>query len=337
MAEENQEQNIDDTQQDQKDVVDDKQTDDIKPTDDTKEDKEGFFASTMKYIRDKIKSGDKDTESDDDVEATLSGADIPDEFSNAAESLGWSGDEIIKFASKGNSGKPYTDEELVEMIPDLLAQLEEDEEGDLKDDGQDKVSKPDGAGKTKDEDGKGKSKLAEIPDELREQLKKEIIDELGLGDVKDEIKSLRDERQTREEAMVLIRANELFDNASKEFEIFGKTDELPKYPAGKNKGQLIPSSPAFKARSEVFGDALAFMSHYKMNVDEAMAKAISTYAGKNLKDSVKRSVIKDLKSHEKNLSGSRTSKEMRKNYSSKREEDIDFIRGLQEASGQQTS
>ena len=336
MTEQNLEQNVEeqesvDTQQNQEKITENKQSEDIQQSQKTGDDKEGFFASTMKYIRGAMKSGKEDAESDE-AEVSLSGIDIPDDFSDAAEALGWSSDSIIEFASSGNSGKPYTNDELQSMIPDLLAQLKEEDESEG-----DKLDKNDKSSETDRIEDKVKTqetKLTEIPDELREQLKKEILDELNLGDMQSEFQSLKEDRQRQRDIAVLNRANELFDDTSKEFEIFGKTKNLPTYPAGRHKGSLISSNPAVKARTEVFGDALAFMSHYGVTIDEAMTKAINAYAGKHLKDDVRRKIIKDLKSHEKVLSGSRVSKEIRKSYPSEREEDIDYIRNLQKAAGQ---
>ena len=298
------------------------------------DDQDGFFKSTMKYIRGALSSKDESSEDDSGAkDDTLSETAIPDGFSNAVEALGWSGDDIIEFASKGNNGKPYTDEQLKAMIPELLSQSEEDSDKTTKAGEQDtkQVTKPDTKSEVSDDNKENQ--------ELREQIKKEVIEELGLGDVqelRDSIQQTKENQVAQIETARINRANELFDNASKEFDIFGLTKDLPKYPAGKNKGSYILSSPAMKARAEVFGDALAFMSHYESPIDEAMGKALDAYKGKHLKDDVKRGVIKDLKKHERNLSGSRTSKEVKKSYDSKRDEEIDYIRNLQQAAGAET-
>lgn len=285
--------------------------------------KEGFFKSTVKYIREALKSDKDEYESKSD-DASLSDTDIPDDFSTAAESLGWTGDDIIEFASKGNSGKAYTNEELKTMVPEMLSKLEESEK-EPKEEREDDDKKLEKKVKLEDSDEQK---------ELREQIKKEIMEDLGIDDLKEEIGKVKEDRESQNQSIRIDRANKLFDEASKTFEVFGLTKDLPKYPAGTNKGDFILSSPAFQARAEVFNDAEIFIEHQGLGLDEAMAKALSTYKGKHLESNTKRKLVKDLKKHEKHLSGARTSKDVKKTHGSEREEDIDYIKNLQRASGQ---
>jgi len=297
-----------------------------------KDSKEGFFKSTIDYIKKSLKSGEADDSSSDEA-ASLSETNIPDDFSETAEKLGWTGEDIVEFASNGNKGKAFTDEELKAMVPEMLAQLEEDATDDTKQ-GDKQATKTETKSEVSDKD-KDADKDANA--ELRAQLKEEILKELGLDNVqelKDSISQAKEEREFQTTTRIKNRADELFDDMSKEIPVFGLTKDLPVYPAGKNKGLPIQSSPAFKARSEVYGDAIVFMNAYDLPIDEAMRKAFAAYGGKNLKDETRRKVVKDLKAQEQNLSGSRTGKEVKKDYSTKREEDIDYIRQLQRATGQ---
>lgn len=291
--------------------------------------REGFFKSTVNYIRKALKSEESETEDEDSdsSKGTLSSTDIPDGFSEAAEALGWPGDDIIEFASKGNNGKPYSDQELKDMVPELLAELESSSEEDR----EKKTKKPAIDLKTDPQsEGSDKDK------ELREQIKKEIMDDLGIDSLKEEIGKVKEDRELQDQTTQIARANELFDKASETFKVFGLTKDLPKYPSGANKGKWILSSPAFKSRAEVYGDAEVFIKHQGLDVSEAMEKALNSYKGKHLETDTKRKLVKDLKKHEKHLSGSRAGKEIKKTHGSEREEDIDYIRNLQRASGQET-
>lgn len=319
---EEQEQKINDTTPESVDGAK-SQTESVDSTETDKESKEGFFKSTVNYIRKALKSEDSGPESES--EDSSSETDIPDDFSNAAESLGWTGDDIIEFASKGNNGKPYTNQELNDMVPELLAELESDSEKEI-----DKKS----GEKTVDLKTGTESESPDKDKELREQIKKEIMEELGIDSLKEEIGKVKEDRELQDQTNLIARANELFDKASETFKVFGLSKDLPKYPSGTNKGKYILSSPAFQVRAEVYGDAEAFMKHQGLDVNEAMEKALNVYKGKHLEVDVKRKVVKDLKKHEKHLSGSRTGKEVKKVHGSERDEDIDYIRGLQRAAGQ---
>ena len=296
---------------------------------------EGFFKSTLSFIRNGLKRGtsaNETTEAVGDDEENLEGNSpdsastedgIPDDFSNVAESLGWTADEIVDFASTGKNGKPYTNKELLDMVPEMGTKQEEKSTP-----AQSPVtpSTPEEAADKKDD-----SKSAEV--QLREQIKREILEELG--GVKNELSAFKEEREREDNIRKYNRANELFDDMSKDIPGLGKTAELPKWPTGPKKGQVITSSPEFKARSEVYQYAQAFMGGGQNSFDDAMKLAFSTYQGKHMKDQIRQTVIKDMKKHERSLSGARTGKETTKSYSSEREEDIDFIRQLQEAAGRE--
>lgn len=295
-----------------------KESDEDKDTDS----KDGVFKSMTRYIKDKLKSSSDSDDLSKDEDSSLADTDIPDEFSNAAESLKWSGEDIIKFASEGKNGKPFTNEELLEMVPELLAESEEpDKETDKESD-------------KKTTDLKSETQDSDKETELRDQIKKELIEELGLDGVKDMVREVKEKQELDKHTALVNSANDIFDEASKTFKVFGLTKDLPKYPAGTNKGQIIFSSPAFKARAEVYDDAVALMEKRDLTIDVAMKKALNIYKGAHLEDDVRRKTIKDLKKHEKHLSGSRTSKEVKKTHQSERDEDIDYIKNLQRAAGQ---
>lgn len=284
----------------------------------------GFFHDTMDWIKDKIASKPAEDTSDDTGDGSLVGTDIPDEFSTVAEALGWEADDIIDFASKGNNGQPYTDDELKAMVPELTGILEEHEKKDTQ-----QTDK-----QTTDQTTDDKKTTDDPNAKLRAELKQEILKELGVEsvqEIRDEITQSKQDREDTKTTQLVTRVNELFDDASKEFKVLGLTKDLPKYPVGPNKGEVILSSPQFKARAEVYNDAAAFMTHQNLSIDEAMGKALDLYRGRHLKEDTRREVVKDLKKQETNLSGPRTAREVKKDYQSAREEDIDYIRNLQRA------
>ena len=203
---------------------------------------------------------------------------IPDKFSEAALAQGWTDEDIEDFASN------YTDEELLEMLPSLLGETSVKTETNS-----DKVVTPE----TKDvkvdnsqDDEKTKKLMARI-----EALEK------AQG------KSSEETEQQKLTGLV-HRASQTFDDVSKEFEVFGKTEELPRFP----DGRIVPTSPQMKARNEVWD--LAYHLHKTgMDFDNAMSISLNSYKGKNLAKDVKRSMIKDLKNREIKLSGKRTNHE----------------------------
>lgn len=220
------------------------------------------------------------------------GTAIPNEFTTAATQAGWTEEEIVAFAAD------YNDVQLKEMIPFLLEEEKESEP----------EVKP--VDKEKETPSTDKATLPkETVDAIKEELRKEFEAELkSLKEKAD--KADKAEQEFKQSAMVSA-INKAFDEAG--VDVFGKTEELPVFPSGAKKGQYIPTSPQFKARSEVYDKAQAFLAIGKP-VEEAMQDALTWYKGKYLEGDVKRSVIKDLKRNEKKLSAKRTSKETTPQY-----------------------
>lgn len=215
-------------------------------------------------------------------------------FTKVALAQGWEQGEIDKF-TEGLDG-----ELLLSMIPELM---DTDEEEDV-DSEEEHKSEDEAKGKPKPTDGDSKddSTKAEI-----EALKKEIED-LKQGKEKDKEKEAQ-----QQVAEILTTADKMFDQASEKFEIFGKTEELLKYPAGPKKGQYVLGQPAIVARDEVWKKALPFIKT-GAPVEEAMDIAITWYKGKELEKDIHRDIIKDLKKNEHKLSAKRSSKKTSKVY-----------------------
>ncbi|MBE3036077.1 MAG: hypothetical protein IMZ70_03190, partial [Candidatus Atribacteria bacterium] len=209
--------------------------------------------------------------------------DIPQPFFDVASKQGWTEDEIMDFV--GTTERHYTDEELIEMIPLLNGEEPVKEQAKSSD----KVAEPE-------------TKEAKVKDSQADENTKKLLDRIEALE-KAQGKSQEDTEAKKLQG-IIHQASQTFDDKSKEFEIFGKTEELPKFP----DGRIVPNSPQMKARNEVFD--LAYILYDKgVAFDKAMETSLNAYKGKNLSSDVKRSIIKDLKKNEKRLSGKHTSHE----------------------------
>lgn len=239
----------------------------------------------------------------------------PKEFVEAAEADGWTADDIAEFAAD------KTDEELLELLPSLI----EEEEVDIEE--EEPAEEP--AKEEKSED------IEALKSSMKEELLKEVLAELGPKfETLDDFKQDQNRRQIFND---LATADKILDGASKDFPELGEYEKMPKFTTGSRKGQLIPTSKEFKARAEVFDMAVALRSAGRSNsMEDAMADALAWYRGKHGQKQTERKVIRNLKAHEKKLSGARTGKETKREYNSTRDEVIDFIRQQQKALGTDT-
>lgn len=244
-------------------------------TETTEETAEETKEETKETIVDKIKNKIKEFTSSNEEPTEIA---VPDDFSKAALNAGWSSEDIQDFA------KDFSEEELHEMIPTLIG-----EDTDESDETSDTLEEEE-TNETKDEDS-----------QEDEQVKKllERIEALEKAQGK-----AQEDNEKQEIVNLVHRASQTFDELSEEFEIFGKTDKLPKFP----DGRLITTSPAMKARKEVFALSMR-LKDSGMDFDEAMSVSLNAFKGKNLSNDVKRNLIKDLKKKEQRLSGKRTSHE----------------------------
>jgi len=254
----------------------------------------------------------EEVDSSDSNEDFTRTTEIPSVFLEAAKQDGWKQKDIEEFAAQ------YTDEQLEE----LAAQFnEEDEEEEPEEIAEAPATEP-----KKDAD------WATVVSSMREEIKKQILSELGPKfESLDDFKADQEDRQT---VNMFETANKILDGASKDFPVFGEFEKMPKFTTGSRKGQLIPTNPAFKARSEVYQLAYDMVSMGRsQNIQEAMEDALAWYRGKYGQKETERKVIRDLKKHEQKLSGSRTGKETKQKYDTDRDEMIDFIRQRQKAAG----
>jgi len=239
------------------------------------------------------------------------GTDIPDAFTNACLEQGWTEEEIREFASG------LDDAALLELIPQLLDTGEKQDKSESVE-GQVKQS-------VKVEAADGTVKEEPANEEL-------TIIRKELAEIKKQIEETSKENAVREEEVMVQTVNQVFDEANKDFEIFGKTEELLKYPAGPSKGQYVLTSPAMAARSEVWDKAFPFIQN-GIPVKDAMDIALTWYKGAHLEKDVQRNLIKDLKKHEKKLSAKRSGKETVRTYESEEERQAEVVRDAARKAG----
>lgn len=275
------------------------------------DDERSFKDKVVGVIKNIFTTDSKDSK---DGEGSKVSEDIPDDFSKAANAAGWTDEQVIEYA------KNKTDAELLELVPHLVPI-------------EDKTVEPEVKPEAKVEPPKEDKEV----DSLIEKLLPKLQEKLGID--KTEATKLITELKTERENSDFIRTmkitDEMMDTFSKEFSELGLKKDMPVFPAGSSKGQLIPTSPQFKARSELYGFAVPFLKEGQ-SIDEAMTNALYTYKGKHGMVKIERDIIKDLKNHEKRLSGSRTAKEVKKTYSNDREEGIATIRDILSQQGQES-
>lgn len=237
------------------------------------EERVGVIENIKNKIKDFVSGGEEE------------GDDIPDEFTDAARNQGWLDDDIKDFIEAGNNGEEYTDEELKEMIPFLSEESAE---------------------KSEDADGEN---AGEQEEEVEDSQDDEAMQKLNdrIGELEKALDSAKEVDAGKQQEQAAQRASQLFDDMSKQFEVFGKTSELPKFP----DGRLIPNSPQLKARSEVWETAQSLQTA-GLDFDAAMDTAMDAYKGKHLATEMQRNTIKALKSRETKLSGKFTRHESTK-------------------------
>lgn len=238
-------------------------------------------AETKIGIIQRIKNIVKGTpESDGDTDADVEGDDIPEDFTKAALDAGWTETQIKEHSSD------YSDDELRKQIPYLGTSSENSDESE-------QLSQKEGDIEKKDEQVKD-DKKDEVIAKLTERL-----DKLEKG----QEKNIKQDAQAKLESQA-SRATQVMDEQSKEFEVFGTFETLPRFP----DGRIIPNSPQNIARNEVWGLALQ-MEKAGMDFEIALSTSLNAFKGKNLVNDVKRNLVKDLKKSEKKLSAKHSSHE----------------------------
>lgn len=251
------------------------------------EKKTGVIDMIKNIIRRKPDDGKgENAEADADAKTgTGKGEAVPTEFADAAAKAGMSPQQIEDFASD------YTNEELFNQVPLLLAQVSENSEKS------EQLSQK--------ETGEAQSQATEKKDEDDKDVEIKLLRE-RLDKV--EASQQKSSEQNQEDVLVSMasRATKLMDELSKEFEVFGIYEKLPRWP---HNNQIIPNSPAAIARNEVWGLAYDLTTKAGIPFDRALDISVNAYKGKNLAKDVERNFVRDCKANEKRLSAKHTSHE----------------------------
>lgn len=241
---------------------------------------------------------------------------VPSTFLEAAKADGWDDKDVQEFAAN------KTDEELLELIPHLVEAADEEEEETEPEEPEKETGKTD----EKDVD------LEAFKSSLREEIRNEIFQEYGSKlDVLDDFRA---EQTSRQNIQVFETANDLMDGASKDLPVFGTFEEIPRFTTGPREGEPVPTSPAFKARAEVFQMAADLMAAGRYtSMKDATVNALAWYRGQHGQKEMERKVVRNLKNQEKKLSGSRTGKETKREFTNTREEILDYIEQAKKVAG----
>lgn len=234
---------------------------------------------------------------------STSDEDIPDEFTSAAKKAGWDNETIIEIASKLNN------EELMKVIPTLLVEETEEEKEEVKEEIKEET--------TVKVEGK-EIDIKALEESLEKRLEAKYQEKFR--ELEERFSQQEQDRSIDTELSIVKETDDFFDGVSKSFPVFGKTEELLRYPEGTSKaGDVIPVGPAFEARNAVWKTAMAF-SKLGMDWKDSLGEALDWYKGKNGEKEIRSKVLKELKSNEKHLSARRTSQQTQKKFENEADE-----------------
>lgn len=296
------------------DVVDSNDTsvDNLEQTTDTNQEPESKESFIKRWFG---KKGVTDNSSDPEQNTTME-EDISESFTEVALKAGWSEDDIVEFAGK------YSNKELDEMIPLILAEDEDNEPEDIED-----VDPT----KTEFDLGDIDEKLKPYVDQIAKALEAKYQEKIGA--IEESLKDAEQERSLKKVSEFQTTADSFFDKLAENYPVFGKTEELLRYPAGDPRaGDIIPHGPAYEARQKVWETAKVFQ---QMGTpwDKALDEAAAWYRGKNLEKDVRSKVVKELKKNEKRLSPKRSEHTVLKEFSNPSDERTAVIEQLKQQIG----
>jgi len=298
---------VNDDTGDKQDAPDDKgdtgDTDEEDKDTSNKEDGDG----TGDLVDDSEATGDtKDT--DDETEP------VPQEHITIGRRYGWSDDKIIKMS---------------EEHPDIL----EDMGNLIGRQNQPVVEQKVAPAATQKQEVKGIKKVELDLDKLKESYGEDVANSMAQlvsnnNALIDQLDTLRGQVDGQAETNRATQAqkehqeaNAVFDDLTETFEVFGKTDELPRLADGK----YDVNSPAVKARSQVYDVALVFKNS-GMGWSNALREATRWYKGEHVEKSLQRKIVKDLKARKKKFSPRPTAKKTKEAFKSREEEGVALVR-----------
>lgn len=135
-----------------------------------------------------------------------------------------------------------------------------------------------------------------------------------IANIKKDFGDIQSNNQRTAEITQYSVANEMFDRVAETMPSIGITNELPKYP----NGDLVQTSPEFKARDKVYTRAIN-LTKLGMSFRDAMDDSFQWYRGGLVEQELEGNILKKIKKNEKRLSPKGTGKQMTTKYSSERE------------------
>lgn len=241
----------------------------------------------------------------EDTEDSAEYEEIDTRFVDAARSYGWSDDRIVKYAES------HDDSDLVMLTSMMEGKARPVTEDDVTEVPVKEESPY--AAVLKELDGN------EAVGDLTKQLLKSLVNDLQT--TKAQLKTVtagqEEVVQSRKQTEWLDRlqtADEMFDEAAKEFNELGSTKALKKFP----DGTLNPNDPSVKAREDLFKIAVSlFNSGSTWN--SAVKDALRWYKG-GREDVVEASMLKKIKNNAKRISPKREQRHQVKKFASEIEE-----------------
>jgi hypothetical protein len=265
------------------------------PLEITQEEKKGMLES----LKEKF-FGKRETVTDRQ-EVETQEEDIDSTFTEAARKTGWNDEQIIEFASE------YNNEQLQELLPTLIEP--EEEEPEIEEEVKEEI------------DPNVDEKLKPYLEKIQKQYEAKDLERQARLEALEAALSLRE--QDREITELVSRAQEadsFFDLASKDFAVFGKTEELKRFPEGTPKaGQVIPLGPEYEARQAVWQMAVK-MNKLGSPWKDSLNDAYAWFKGKNGEKEISKKIVKDLKKQETRLSAKRTAKKTEPKFKNEFEE-----------------
>jgi len=291
--------------------------------DDT-QDNSGMGEDTVSETAEDVEETADTEKSDEDVEDEGVKQDeetepIPQEQVNIARRLGWSDDKIVEVAENNPeiledmvtlAGRQTQQPQVEQKVVPVATQKQEVK-------GIDKVNL--------DEEALGKMKEA-YGDEVVNSVVAPLV--AGLNTTIDQLNTLRSQVDGVEQTNAANQAkknfeeaNAVFDDLTETFEVFGKTDELPRTA----DGSYDVNSPAVQVRGQLYEVAQAFHASGKTWSD-SLKEAVRWYKGDHAEKALERKLIKDLNSRKKKFSPRPTNKKTVRAFRSREEEGVELVR-----------
>ncbi len=239
---------------------------------------------------------------------------ISPNFVEAAQKANWTDAQIVEFVDKND----YSDDDLDKLIGDVLAGVKEPS-AKPPEEKPPEEKKPEEK-KTPDAKLDDLLKEGKLPPEVQTVLSEISTNFKAMGQdlaaLKEGAGKTKADEAINEYVDMEELANKMFDKTAEEFEEFGKTADLPRFP----DGRIVPIGPSFDARSKVWDMAVKLWKT-GTTFDQAMEDALQWHKGSSAEKKVRAKVVKDLKKNESKLTPKRSEKNVQKQYAEGEEDE----------------